>query len=178
VAAIANRYAKALADVSFSQGTHQAVALELDQFARLLQQNPELSHFYANPSIAAAKKRAATTEILKRLDFSVTSQNFLFVLIDNYRIHQFDEILKAFHQNVDEQLGIVLAEVTTATPMDADLQARLVSRLERVTGKKVLLKFATERALIGGVITRIGDTIYDGSVRQQLELIKARLSSQ
>jgi F-type H+-transporting ATPase subunit delta len=178
LAAIANRYARALAEVSVSQQVHPAVARELDQFGQLLLEQPELKSFYENPAIPAVKKKAVSTEILARLKFSAPSRNFIFVLIDNYRIHIFGEILQAFHQALNERLGIVQAGITTASKVEAALQARLASRIESLTGKKVLLKFATDEALIGGVITRIGDTIYDGSVRQQLNMIKARLSSE
>lgn len=178
MAAIANRYARALAEVSVSQKTHPVVARELDQLGQLLLDHPELKNFFDNPAIPAAKKKAAATDLLAKLQFCVTSRNFVFVLIDNYRIHIFGEILQAFHQALNEQLGIVQANITASARVDPAMQARLASRLESLTGKKVLLKFSTDEALIGGVITRIGDTIYDGSVRQQLSRIKAQLSSQ
>ena len=82
-----------------------------------------------------------------------------------------------FHQLLNERIGVVQAEVTLAKALDKATQDRLVSRLETLTGKKVVLQFQADPSLLGGVITRIGDTIYDGSIRQQLELIKVRLST-
>ena len=177
MAVIANRYAKALVDVSLKLGQQERVGKELNRFEELLSQNKELSSFYANPAIPLAKKRDATSEILAKLGFCNTTSNFIFILIDKHRINYFPEIRRAFQQEMNERLGIIQAEITTAFEVDHETQKRLEEKLAGLTGKKVFLKFNLSSALIGGVITRIGDTIYDGSIRQQLELIRARLSS-
>jgi len=177
LAVIAKRYGKALAEVSFKLGQHERVGQELGQFDELLNRYRELQLFYINPAIPLPKKRAATDELLRRLEFCKETRNFIFVLIDNHRIDYFGEICKAFQEALNEHLGVVQAEVTTAFEVDSDIKTRLGQKLEGLTGKRVLLKFGIGPELIGGVITRIGDTIYDGSVRQQLELIKNRLSS-
>jgi F-type H+-transporting ATPase subunit delta len=175
--AIANRYAKALVDVSLKLNQHEQVSQELFQFENLLTSQKELSRFYSNPAIPAAKKKIATAEILKRLALSQTTSNFISVLIDKHRMGYFPEIRKAFHQELNIRLGIAQAEITTANDLDPQTQAHLEERLEALTGKKVVLKFSKDADLIGGVVTRIGDTIYDGSIRQQLNAMKARLSS-
>jgi F-type H+-transporting ATPase subunit delta len=89
----------------------------------------------------------------------------------------FADIRKAFEQELRHRLGVAEAEITTARELDADTRARLEAKLSALTGKKVLLKFGKNPDLIGGVVTRVGDTIYDGSIRQQLNSMKARLSS-
>ena len=175
--AIANRYAKALVDVSFRLNHHEQVAQELLQFEDLLASQTELVHFYSNPAIAVAKKKTATNEILAKLAFGETTSNFLLVLIDNHRIGSFAEIRKAFQQELNNRLGITQAEVTTAAGLDADTHQKLEAKLAALTGKRVALKFANDPGLIGGVVTRIGDTIYDGSIRQQLNSMRSRLSS-
>ena len=175
--AIANRYAKALVAVSFKLNQHEQVAQELLQFEDLLAHHKELVLFYTNPAIAVAKKKAATRELLGKLAFSQTTSNFLLVLIDNHRMGGFAEIRKAFQQELNNRLGVTQAEVTTAAELDAQTHQKLVARLAALTGKKVALKFANDPGLIGGVVTRIGDTIYDGSIRQQLNSMKSRLSS-
>ena len=78
---------------------------------------------------------------------------------------------------MNERRGIIQAEISTAFEVDHEIKSRLEEKLSRLTGKEVSLKFNISSGLIGGVVTRIGDTIYDGSIRQQLELIRARLSS-
>jgi F-type H+-transporting ATPase subunit delta len=177
LAVIAKRYGKALAEVSFKLGQHERVGQELSQFDELVNRNRELQLFYTNPAIPLPKKRAATNELLRRLGFCKETSNFILVLIDNHRVSYFGEICKAFREVLNEHLGVVQADVTTAFEVDSEIQTRLGQKLENLTGKRVLLKFGIGPELIGGVITRIGDTIYDGSVRQQLELIKNRLSS-
>jgi len=174
--AIANRYAKALVDVSFKLNQHEQVAQELLQFEDLLARQKELALFYSNPAIAVAKKKAATKEILGKLAFGPATSNFLLVLIDNHRMGGFAEIRKAFQQELNNRLGVTQAEVTTAAELDAETHQKLEAKLAALTGKKVALKFANDPGLIGGVVTRIGDTIYDGSIRQQLNSMKSRLS--
>ena len=177
MSAIANRYAKALVDVSFKLNQHEQVAQEVLQFEELLAHQKELVLFYTNPAIAVAKKKAATKEILEKLAFGPTTSNFLLILIDNHRMGGLAEIRKAFQQELNDRLGVTQAEVTTAAELDAETHQKLEVKLATLTGKKVALKFAKDPGLIGGVVTRIGDTIYDGSIRQQLNSMKSRLSS-
>ena len=177
MAVIAKRYGKALAEVSLKLGQHERVGQELAQFEELLQAHRDLQLFYANPAIPLPKKKAATDELLSRLGFENTTANFISVLVDKHRIGYFSEIRRTFQEALNEHLGIVQAEVTTAFEVDNAVRTGLEQKLQSLTGKKVLLKFERSPALIGGIITRIGDTIYDGSVRQQLELMKQRLSS-
>ncbi|MGH9428647.1 MAG: ATP synthase F1 subunit delta [Terriglobia bacterium] len=175
--AIANRYAKALVDVSFKLNQHEQVARELLQFEDLLARQKELVLFYSNPAIAVVKKKAATKEVVAKLGFGPTTSNFLLVLIDNHRMGGFSEIRKAFQNELNNRLGVAQAEVTTASELDLETHQKLEAKLAALTGKKVALKFASDPGLIGGVVTRIGDTIYDGSIRQQLNSMKSRLSS-
>ena len=174
---IVNRYAKALVDVSIKLGQHEQVTQELAQFESLLINQRELRLFYSNPAIPIPRKREATAEILKKLSFCQTTSNFIFVLIDKHRVGYFSEIRKAFQSGLNDRLGIVQAEITTAVDLDDEIRERLEARLAIFTGKMVTLRFLKNPDLIAGVVTRIGDTIYDGSIRQQLNSMKARLSS-
>lgn len=175
--AIANRYAKALVDVSFKTNQYEQVAAELLRFEDLLARNRDLAIFYSNPALPVAKKKAATREILNRLAFSLLTSNFLYLLIDNHRIGGFSDIRKAFQQELSNRLGITQAEITTSTELDVETRQKLEGTLAALTGKRVALKFSNDPTLIGGIVTRIGDTIYDGSIRQQLNSLKSRLSS-
>jgi F-type H+-transporting ATPase subunit delta len=178
LAAIANRYAKALVEVSLKLNRHEQVGQELHEFENLLASQKELTLFYSNPAIPIAKKRKVASEILQRLGQSRITSNFVFVLIDNHRMGYFADIRKAFQQELNARLGIAQAEILTAIELDAETQARLEAKLGALTGKKMLLKFSKDSSLIGGVVTRIGDTIYDGSLRHQLDALKTRLSSE
>ncbi|MEW5977520.1 MAG: ATP synthase F1 subunit delta [Acidobacteriota bacterium] len=178
MAGIANRYARALLEVSFELGQTERIERELQAFENLLVSEPDLPRFYADPSIAASKKRAATREILNRLEFSPAIRNFLFVLIDKARMGLFSEICRAFRAELNERRGILRAEVTTAVELGPAVQSQLQRTLEDRLGKKMEVRFAVDAELIGGVVTRVGDTIYDGSIRQQLALLREQLSSE
>ncbi len=178
MAAIANRYARALADVSFKLGQHEAVERELEQFGQLLDGNRELSAFYEDPAIGTARKKAVTSQLLDRLGFCKTAGNFIHVLVERDRMGHFSQVLEAFRQGIRDRLGIVEVAVTTSTEIDQPLRDQLTRALEQLSGKRVQLRFRTDPQLLGGVITRVGDTIYDGSVRQQLQQMRERLSTQ
>lgn len=178
MAAIANRYARALAEVSFKLGQQEAVERELEQFGQLLDRHRELSAFYEDPAIGAARKKAATSQLLARLGFCKTAGNFIQVLVERGRMGYFNEMLEAFRQEVRDRLGIVEVGVTTSTEIGRPLRDQLAQALEQLSGKRVQLRFRTDPQILGGVITRLGDTIYDGSVRQQLQQMRERLSTQ
>ena len=175
--AIANRYAKALADVSLKLGEHERVSQELMEFESVLLNHPELAHFYSNPAVPIQKKRVATAQITEQLGLNQTISNFISILVDKHRMGYFAQIRKAYQLELNARLGIAQAEIITVGELDPETHQRLAKQLETLTGKKVVLKFSQDPSLIGGVVTRIGDTIYDGSIRQQLNTLKARLSS-
>jgi F-type H+-transporting ATPase subunit delta len=177
LSAVANRYAKALVDVCLKLSVHDRVAEDLLAFENLLNTQTELRSLYLNPAVPVPKKKAITAEILKRFSFAQATTNFISVLIDQHRIGYFSSIRKAFHQLLNEQLGVVEAEVKMASDLDPATQDLLLARLNELTGRKVTLKFTKDPDIIGGIVTRIGDTIYDGSIRQRLNTLKAQLRS-
>ena len=177
MAATETHFAKALVEVTFELNQYERVDRDLDQFNQLLQKNQELNAFYKNPVILVSQKKNSTSQILSKLGFSKISSNFLFILVDRNRINRLNVILEAFRQGVRERLGVVWVDVTTSVDIDGDTQNHLRIALSKFSGKEVQLQFNTDPHILGGVIARVGDTIYDGSVRQQLQLIKDQLSS-
>jgi F-type H+-transporting ATPase subunit delta len=177
LSAVANRYAKALVDVCLKLSVQDRVAEDLLAFENLLNTQTELRLLYSNPAVPVPKQKAITAEILKRFSFNQTTTNFINVLVDQHRIGYFSAMRKAFHQLLNDQLGIVEAEVTMASELDSATQDLLLVRLNEMTGRKVTLKFTKDPEIIGGIVTRIGDTIYDGSIRQRLNTLKAQLRS-
>ncbi|MFN8005542.1 MAG: ATP synthase F1 subunit delta [Terriglobia bacterium] len=177
MSAVANRYAKALVDVCLKQKVQDHVAADLQAFEELLNAHAELRAMYLNPAIPVPKKKAITTQVLQHFSFAQATSNFIQIMVDHHRIGYMAAIRRAFHQLLNEQLGVVQAEVTTATDLDAATQERLLTKLKALTGKNVVLKFTKDPGIIGGLVTRIGDTIYDGSIRQRLNTLKAQLSS-
>lgn len=177
-AAAAQRYASALADIAVEQGAIEPVRKQLTAFSELMRQSPELRNFLANPAIAREAKRGAIEKIMSRMGASKVLRNFLFVLVDHDRTLVLPEILVAFHDIILERQGVAEAQVTTAAELSAGQKRDLGAVLERLTGKKIEAEYELDPGLLGGAVVRIGSTIYDGSVRAQLERLRARLATQ
>jgi F-type H+-transporting ATPase subunit delta len=176
--ALAERYAGALVDVALENKQADLIKRELADFAALVLKSPELHSFLSNPSIARTAKHAAVEAIVARMGASRTLRNYLFVIVDQRRAGMLIEIEQAFSRLLDARQGITQASVTSATELTAKERAELAKALGKLTGEKVQAQFATDAALIGGAVVRIGSTIYDGSVRTQLERMRIRMISE
>ena len=175
---IAKRYAEALAEAASAQGQLVTAAEELHAFAHLVAQSKDLQDVFASPAITPDDKSKVLEALIERSKPMPFVANFLRVLLKNYRIPYIAEIDEAYAAEVDERIGVVTADVTTASPLtDAERQV-LANKLTAMTGKKVKLSFVTDPELIGGVVTRIGSRVYDGSIRAQLEAVKRQMSGQ
>jgi F-type H+-transporting ATPase subunit delta len=176
--ALAERYAGALVDVALEKKQADQVKRELSEFAALVRESPELRAFLSNPAIARAAKHAAIEAIVTRMGASRTLRNYLFVIVDQRRAGMLIEIEQAFSRLLDARQGITQALVTSATELTAKERQELDVALGKLTGEKVQAQFTTDAALIGGAVVRIGSTIYDGSVRAQLQRLRARMISE
>jgi F-type H+-transporting ATPase subunit delta len=179
-AAVASRYARALVDVVLapaSQLEPDRVREELLSFERALADSPELANALASPAITRPRKRAVIARLGQSLGVSGVAKNFLFVLIDHRRMADLTGIIAAFEKMVDERLGIMQVEVTSAQELKQPQQADLIRRLETMTGKKIALNLRTDSDLVGGLVVRLGSTVFDGSVRGQLEALGRELRS-
>ena len=172
---VARRYASALADVVLDRGEAKEVQQELQQWDDLLRANANLQEVFRNPTIALDKKRAVLNKLLERAKPRTTTANFLKVLLQNQRLTELPEINRKFAEILDERAGMVAAIVTTARPVTENVQQALQQKLASVTRKKVRLDFEQDPELIGGLVTRIGSTVYDGSVRNQLQQVKEKM---
>lgn len=181
LSAVAARYANALADVvtakTSSLSPEQAVA-ELRAFEASLRESPELHNALTTPAVAGSRKKAVVGRIGDILKLSRITRNVLFVLIDHRRIASLGDIVTQFEEVVDARLGFARAQVISATELNESDQRALNTQLERLTGKRIRMRFATDPALIGGAVARIGSTVYDGSVRGQLATLERRLSAE
>lgn len=183
VTTVANRYARALADVISEHGSERGsergevigVQDDLRRFAELQAEHQQLRDLFASPVINVERKRAVLDELLKRLVLRPIAANFLQLLLTNSRLHQLDEMLRALGREIDLRTGVVTAEVTTAREIDENQKSQLQSSLKSATGKEVRLSFRTDPSIIGGVVTRIDSLVYDGSIRNQLAQVKQRL---
>lgn len=172
---VARRYATALADVVMKHGDANSVRAEMKAWEQMISGNAELEHAFANPAIAAAKKEAVLEGLLEKARPSRSTANFLRVLQRNGRITEISAINQRFEEVLEERSGVVSGEVISAHELDSASQSELTANLEKLTGKKVKLSYQIDRNLIGGVVARVGSTVYDTSVRTQLENLRQEL---
>lgn len=175
---IAQRYAEALADVVLKHRDELSPARvqdELRNFAELLRTHTELKIALTSPAVLLAKKRAIIDRLVQLQGYSRISRNFLLVLADHGRLPMLGAILEAFSGTLDRRLGILRAEVIAARELSESLRAKLEEGLSQATGRKVIPNYRVNPDLIGGVVTRIGSFIFDGSLKGQLEALKHRL---
>lgn len=172
---MARRYATALADVVVARGEAQDVQRELAAWEEMTQSSEQLTEVFRNPTIPYEQKRKVLNTLIARTHVRQTTANFLQVLLQNQRLADLSEVNLRFAQILDERAGVVSAEVTTARPVPQASQETLRAKLTELTGKRVRLNFTTDEEIIGGIVTRIGSTIYDGSVRNQLQQVKERM---
>lgn len=178
VQTVARRYASALADVVIKHNESQEVQKELTDWVDMINSSETLADVLKNPTIAYKQKSNLLEALISKSKAGKTTSNFLRVLLKNQRISELEEISVRFAQELDVRSGFVAAQITTARPVSQEQQSALQTKLTAMTGKKVRLDFKTDDALIGGVVTRIGDTVFDGSVRSQLNELKEQLVGQ
>ena len=178
MATVINTYARAFADVVASSRLDAARTLaEAQQIAGLVEQSKDLREVWDNPSILPAQKRAVLDAIVGRAAISRPVRNFIAVLIDKRRTRFLSEIVAQFARELNDRLGIAQAEITTARELSSQERTELESDLSRVTGKTVRANYEQDPAILGGAIARVGSTVYDGSVKGQLERIRQQLTS-
>jgi F-type H+-transporting ATPase subunit delta len=178
MAAIARRYARALVEVVLEQKTDPDVARQqLNAIVDAVRESIELRRVWESPAISAEQKRAVLGAIVRQMGVARPIRNFVAILIDHRRIAMLDDVAKQFDSELNAQLGLAEAEVSSVRPLSTDGKRELESQLERITGKKVRAHYSANPDLLGGVVVRVGSTIYDGSVRGQLEKIRQELST-
>lgn len=180
MAEVASRYARALTDVVTGPKPLEqpdVIERQLRSFQELIEESADLRNMLESPAVRAARKKALIETLGARLELSKTARNVLFLLVDHRRMNQLGAILTQFRAMVDEQMGLVQARVTSAQPLsDAD-RAGLEAALAGKTGRRVRASYEVDPALIGGVVTRVGSTIYDGSVVEHLRLLREKLAT-
>ena len=175
---LARRYAKALLEIGVKQQTYDALGKELDRAADMLRSSPELRNALENPVFPISKRRLVLDDVARRLALSKTVRNFVMLLLDKGRISSLPDIARAHRALVDEHAGRVRATVTSARPLDPILETRLKTALERQSGKIVILEKREDPSIVGGLVTQLGDLVFDGSVRTQLASLREELLSE
>ena len=172
---IARRYAGALADVVTKTGEADKIQAELRQWEELMTSNQNLFEVFSNPAIPHASKEKVLESLLKKANPAPTTANFLRVLLRNGRLIELGEINKRFASVLEERAGIVSGKIISARPLSDSEKKELQINLEKMTGRRVSLEYDIDTNLIGGIVTKIGSTVYDSSVKTQLENLKTQL---
>jgi F-type H+-transporting ATPase subunit delta len=181
MAAVSSRYARALADAvtgSAAPAGSDSVEQQLQNFVAMTEESADLRNILISPAVAVAKKKSLIAALGDKAGLTTAARNFLYVLVDHKRIALLPEILPLFRADMDERQGQVEAHVTSATELAPKDRASLEAAVATKTGKRVRASYQVDPALIGGVVTRVGSTVYDGSVREHLRMLRKKLSSQ
>jgi F-type H+-transporting ATPase subunit delta len=173
--ASAARYARALLDVSIKEADPVRVGDELSRFADLVDQHADLRETLKNPRVSTLAKRNVIAGLSERLTLSSPLSKLLAMLADRDRLPLVSDLNEVYQERLREHLQILQAEVTTATPIDAAYASTLLERLQAATGRRVTMTTRVDPALIGGLVARIGSTVYDGSVATRLAKLREQL---
>jgi len=178
LSAVAERYAAALADVAIERKNSETIKRNLAAFVEAFSSVADLRNALESPALNAEVKRKVIAEVAGKMGLDVAVRNFTYLVVDHRRTEILPEMEEAFLSELNERLGIVEAEVTSAHELNDDEKRQLRTVLEQRTGKKVEARFQIDGALLGGAIVRLGSTIYDGSVRDQLKRLREQLETE
>ncbi len=178
MASVASIYARAFADVVLDQRLDAGRAIGgLRRISGLLAESAELRRVWENPAVPAEQKRHLLDAIVQREGIEKPVRNLVAVLIDHHRIPFLERIVVQLEKELDARMGLAEAHITSARELGDAEKRGLEAQIEKVTGKKVRARFGLDASLLGGAVVRVGSTIYDGSVKGQLEKIKEAISS-
>jgi F-type H+-transporting ATPase subunit delta len=178
MAAVLGRYARAFAEVAVKQKLNpEKTVAELAQVAALMHESRELRNVLQNPAVGREQKLKLLDAIISRMEGSKLLRNFLAVLIDQRRIGNIAELVELFKQELDRRLGIADAKVSSVRELTAAEKRALEAQLAQITGKTVRATYSEDASLLGGVLVRVGSTIYDGSVYGRLQRMRQELAN-
>jgi F-type H+-transporting ATPase subunit delta len=175
---IAKRYARAFFEIAGGEKRYEEFYHELGLFSAVLKENKSLSEFLANPIFAQPDKKAVVESVLEKIRVSPLTANFLKLLVDKRRMGILSDIEGCYRELMDNALKKVRVTVKTAFPLTDELSDRLQKGLEGLTGREVVMSVLEDPSLLGGIVVRVGDTLYDGSIRTQLNNIRNLLGEE
>lgn len=178
--AVSNRYANALVDVVIGHKgaiePHQVVT-QLQALELAIQSSNDLRNVLLSPAVTLAQKNKVMGRICEQLGMHRLVRNFVFVVIRNRRAHLIPQMRAAFERGLDARMGVVKADISSASELKDASRVGLEAQLARLTGKRVRAQYSVDPALLGGAVARIGSTIFDGSVRGQLYTLRRKLTA-
>jgi F-type H+-transporting ATPase subunit delta len=174
---LAGRYAKAIFDIGSSQGGLDKLGADLRSLAAAMKESTELAQTLASPAIKRSDRRKVIDALLQRLGVVSTTRNAVYLLLEGERLSALPMISRELDRMIEAKAGRVSAEVTSAKPLDPSQLSQITAALEKLSGKKVSVSTRQDPDLLGGVVAKVGDTVYDGSLRTQLRTIRDELGS-
>jgi F-type H+-transporting ATPase subunit delta len=176
--AVARRYASALADVALEQIKADQVKSDFSAFVEAFYTSSDLRNFLETPAVGPAQKHKVIAKLAEQMNLDPAVRNFIFLIVDHRRTELLREVQQSLAGEMNSRLGIAEAHVTSAQALSDDEKKQLTIALERRTGKKIEAQFREDKALLGGAVVRVGSTVYDGSVREQLNRLREQLEAE
>jgi F-type H+-transporting ATPase subunit delta len=174
----AARYARALLDVGAKESIDlDMVGRELDEFVAAFNNEAELRRVMLNPAVPSPRKRAAMEQIVQQANLTPMAGKLLVLLAGRDRLGLLDDIAATYRELLADRQQVVRADITSAEPLTAERTAAIEQKLAAVTGKRVSLTTTVDKQLIGGLVAKVGGTVYDGSIATQLKKMKERLTT-
>ncbi len=174
-ASVARRYARALLALGLEDGRHEAYGAELDEVLRALDASPEARDVGLNPGYSAQQRQSVIGTLAGELKLSPQVVNFLRLLVDRQRMPSLPAIVRSYRELVDSQVGRIRAVVTSAQPLSPDELSRLRDTIAAATRRTIILEAKIDPSIVGGLVTQVGATLFDGSLKTQLERMREQL---
>jgi F-type H+-transporting ATPase subunit delta len=172
---VGRRWARALLDLASEQKLEEAVQTGLDDVAKMLESSVELRNVFESPNVTLEARRAVIDAIAARMSMSPLLKNTLKLLAEKNRLRAIPDIARAYRELAEDRGGALRAEVTTAKPLSDAYYAEIEKVLSAATGRRVRVEKRVDPTLIAGVVTRIGDQVFDGSLKNRLEELGSSL---
>ena len=168
-AKLSKRYARALFNIGQQDESYIKYGQELDEFVKLYKQNMDFRHAVSSPVFPMDARKKILNAVLSRAGFSQMVRNFLNLLLDKNRISSIESISENYIKLTDEVSNIFHAEILTAMPLKKETLDRVVKTFEGLTSRSIRAKVIEDPDILGGIVVRIGDTFWDGSIKAQIE---------
>ena len=173
---LARRYAKAIFQIGSSQGDLDKLGADLRSFAKAMHESNELVTLLTNPAIRRPDRRKVIEGMLQLIAVQTSTRNLVFLLLDGERLGSLPAISRELDAMIEAKAGRVSAEVVSAKPLDPMQRTQITAALEKLSGKKITVHERQDPELLGGVVAKVGDTVYDGSLRTQLRNLRDELT--
>ena len=173
---LARRYARAVLEIGTTNGNLDKIGGDLRALAKAMHDSAELMAVLTNPAIRRADRRRVIDGLLERVGALPHTRNLVYLLLDGERLASLPAISREVDVMIEAKAGRMAAEVTSARPLDAGQLSQIITALEKLSGKKVAVTHREDPNLLGGVVAKLGDTVYDGSLRTQLRTLHDELT--